>query len=148
MKPNRITIHCSATPNGQHVDIEVIRQDHIKNRGFTDIGYHLLCQPSGEMQSGRPLNQVGAHVEGHNTGNLGVCLVGTDKFTRQQFKALESTLDSWFMVFSIPLWEIWCHHQFDTAIKQGKTCPNLPIQNLFAWYHLKMDKAIESYLLR
>ena len=36
-----IIIHCSATPEGRRLDFETCRQDHIRHRGFTDIGYHL-----------------------------------------------------------------------------------------------------------
>lgn len=146
-KPNKITIHCSASKNGVKWDISEIRKEHL-SRGFSDVGYHVVIQPDGEMQPGRPLNQPGAHVEGHNTNNLGICLIGTDKFTGAQFKALESVLDVYFMNYPIESWELWGHYLFDTAIKQGKTCPNIPIQVIMSWYHLKEDKAIAPYLLK
>ena len=36
-----IIIHCSATPDGKALSAEACRQDHIRHRGFRDIGYHF-----------------------------------------------------------------------------------------------------------
>ena len=36
-----IIIHCSATPEGKSLSAEACRQDHIRHRGFRDIGYHF-----------------------------------------------------------------------------------------------------------
>jgi len=45
-------------------------------RGFADIGYHFLINAAGQMFEGRPLNVRGAHTARHNTGAVGVCLLG------------------------------------------------------------------------
>jgi len=90
-----ITVHCSATPPEQEVDVAEIRQWH-KKRGWRDVGYHFVIRRSGDVELGRPLSQTGAHVKGHNKGNIGVCLVGgcnaeqqpEDNFTLAQRKAL------------------------------------------------------------
>ena len=42
-----IIIHCSATPEGKSLSAEACRQDHIRHRGFRDIGYHAGAQVSG-----------------------------------------------------------------------------------------------------
>ena len=45
-----IIIHCSATPEGRRLDFETCRRDHIRHRGFTDIGYHFyigICYEGG-----------------------------------------------------------------------------------------------------
>lgn len=144
--PNKITIHCSDSPNGKSVSMEEIRKWHLA-RGFDDIGYHLVIDIDGMVSRGRPLNVVGAHVEGHNTGNIGICLVGATKYSVAQFGALRYQLDSLFMCFPIPKWELYCHNQWDTAIKQGKTCPNMSINNLLYWYVTQDEKAILSYKL-
>lgn len=36
-----IIIHCSATPQGVRLSFDDCRQDHIRHRGFNDIGYHF-----------------------------------------------------------------------------------------------------------
>ena len=56
-----IIIHCSATPEGRSLDFETCRNDHIRHRGFRDIGYHFYITRDGTIHPGRPLEQVGAH---------------------------------------------------------------------------------------
>jgi len=48
-----IIIHCSATPEGRRLDFETCRRDHIRHRGFTDIGYHFYITRDGEIHRGR-----------------------------------------------------------------------------------------------
>ena len=47
-----IIIHCSATPEGRRLDFETCRRDHIRHRGFTDIGYHFYITRDGEIHRG------------------------------------------------------------------------------------------------
>uniref|UniRef100_UPI003B97F95D N-acetylmuramoyl-L-alanine amidase n=1 Tax=Vibrio kanaloae TaxID=170673 RepID=UPI003B97F95D len=90
-----ITVHCSATPPEQDVHVADIRRWH-KKRGWRDVGYHFVIRRNGDVELGRPLSQTGAHVKGHNKGNIGVCMVGgcnyeqqpEDNFTLAQRKAL------------------------------------------------------------
>lgn len=146
--PTKITVHCSATLNGRTFSIEAIRKDH-KARGFEDIGYHKVIDVDGTVYDGRPLNKVGAHVEGHNTGNLGICLIGTDKFTQAQFNSLRSVLDGLFLnFFQILKSELYCHNQFDTAIKQGKICPGMSINKLLTWYLTHDENIVGEFKLK
>ena len=46
-----IIIHCSATPEGKSLSAEACRQDHIRHRGFRDIGYHFYITRDGEILS-------------------------------------------------------------------------------------------------
>lgn len=71
-----IIIHCSATPEGRNLDFEACRKDHIRNRGFKDIGYHFYITRDGTVHEGRPLEQVGAHCRDHNRHSVGVCYEG------------------------------------------------------------------------
>ena len=76
MRPiHTIVIHCSATPEGRPVSVETIRKWH-RDKGWRDIGYHYVIDLHGRVHPGRPVEQVGAHVGGHNTGTIGVCYVG------------------------------------------------------------------------
>ncbi len=54
---------------------EFIRERHLK-RGFEDIGYHYLIDEKGNLFFGRSIEFCGAHVYGHNTNSLGICLMG------------------------------------------------------------------------
>jgi N-acetylmuramoyl-L-alanine amidase len=148
MIPTRITIHCTDSKDGERVDISEIRKWHLA-RGFKDIGYHAVIQPDGEVQHGRGLNEEGAHVHLHNDGNLGVCLVGRGRYTRAQWGSLRYLLESWLMNFhQIPKWAIYLHNQYDTAQKEGKTCPNMEINCVLYWYIWQDWKAIEPYVLK
>jgi N-acetylmuramoyl-L-alanine amidase len=67
--------HCTATPEGKDYTVDDIRAWH-KQRGWSDIGYHYVVYRDGRIMLGRPVGQVGAHVEGHNTGTIGCSYVG------------------------------------------------------------------------
>lgn len=148
-KWTRITLHCSATPNGKEYPAETIRNYH-KKKGWKDIGYHKVIQPSGLSENGRALNEPGAHVEGANQLNgginIGICLIGTDRFTLKQFETLRKELD-YFTSF-MPKWEISCHYEYESARKQGKSCPNIQLRRLLPWYFLEIDEAIAPYLIK
>lgn len=150
MIPNRITIHCSASENFVENPIEKIRKFHTDpppaGRGWKDIGYHMVIQPSGEVENGRSLNEQGAGVEGENDGNIHICLVGTDSFTIQQFHALRYKLDSIFLTFNIKKWNLYLHNQFPSAWKQMKCCPGMNASKLLYWYWFDDEKAIKEYL--
>lgn len=146
MKPNKITVHCSETPNGKRYDIKKIEAWHLK-QGWDSCGYHLIIQPSGEVQRGRPLNVQGAHVFGANRGNIGICLIGTDRFTEEQFKKLRYEIESIITVYDLDPWNVFCHREFTSARKQGKTCPNIPVRNLLWWWATDDWRTLKPYLL-
>jgi Negative regulator of beta-lactamase expression len=76
-----IFLHCSATqPNwldyaGLSDQVAAIRSWHVA-RGWRDIGYHYLVGRLGTVAEGRPVEEIGAHVRGHNRGSIGICLIG------------------------------------------------------------------------
>lgn len=81
MRPiNEIIIHCSATPEGKDYSVATIRKWHTdpkpKGNGWKDIGYHYVIYRDGTIHLGRPLDQIGAHTLNHNTGTIGICLIG------------------------------------------------------------------------
>ena len=142
--PKRITIHCTATTDFEYYPASKIDQYH-KSLGWDEIGYHMVIQPTGEVETGRSLNKSGAHVAGQNDRNCGIALVGTSRFTREQFISLRYQLDSLRSIYEIEPWEIRCHSQYDSAIKQGKTCPNMEINKLLSWYLMHDWNAIGEY---
>lgn len=71
-----IILHCSATREGQSFGFEDCRRDHIRHRGFRDIGYHYYITRDGTVHRGRPLEQVGAHCCNHNRHSIGICYEG------------------------------------------------------------------------
>lgn len=146
MKPYRITLHCSDSENGKLASVDEIRRWHVV-RGFKDIGYHFVIYPDGGIHAGRPLDQTGAHVKGENTGNVGICLNGRDKFTPAQFDGLRLLLNQLFNRFIIVPADLYCHYEFPSAQQQGKSCPNIRIEDLVYWFFDSEHEAIKPYLL-
>lgn len=70
-----IVVHGAWTKPGVDVGAAEIREWH-RDRGFTDIGYHYVIRRDGTQEDGRPVEQAGAHVQGHNANTIGICLVG------------------------------------------------------------------------
>jgi N-acetylmuramoyl-L-alanine amidase len=58
------------------------------DRGFLGIGYHFVISPTGRIFRGRPVDRMGAHVEGHNRGTVGICLMGDFERERPTVAAL------------------------------------------------------------
>lgn len=73
---NQIIVHCTASYEGQEMTVEQIRRMHIKERGWSDIGYHYVVYLDGTIHEGRDVNIAGAHCTGHNTYTIGVVYVG------------------------------------------------------------------------
>ena len=118
---NYITIHCSASPQGRGDDAETIHSWHMK-RGWDGIGYHYVVLEDGEIQRGRPHYWKGAHVGGHNYRNLGICLIGDDVFTDEQYGALAFLLRE--LLDRYPDVQILGHRDWPDT---GKTCPNFDV---------------------
>lgn len=89
---SRVFIHCSASDHAHHDDVSVIKDWHVRGRGWSDVGYHYFITKAGVVQAGRPLEQVPAAQSSHNTGTIAICLHGLEErnFTQAQFKALRN----------------------------------------------------------
>ena len=93
------------------------------------------------------MNEKGAHCVEANHDSIGICLIGTDRFSREQFKRLRYYIDSLMQTYPIQKWDIYCHYQFKSAQDQGKTCPSIRVNELLAWYLLFDDRAVSKYFL-
>jgi N-acetylmuramoyl-L-alanine amidase len=120
-----IILHCSATPEGRVTTVADIKSWHLA-RGFNDIGYHYVVHIDGRVSLGRPINVIGAHVEGHNSGTIGVCYIGgTDlngKAKDTRTPAQKEMLIALFteLAETYPsILKISGHNQYD----KGKACP-------------------------
>jgi N-acetyl-anhydromuramyl-L-alanine amidase AmpD len=98
-KIDYLVMHCSATRGGQKVTVKDITEWH-KARGFRTIGYHYVVYADGTIVEGRPLEEIGAHVAGHNQNSIGICYIGgldvmgkaKDTRTPEQKKAIRELL--------------------------------------------------------
>lgn len=73
---NEIIVHCTASHEGQNLTVDAIRRIHVRERGWSDIGYHYVVYLDGSIHEGRPVDISGAHCTGHNTHSIGVVYVG------------------------------------------------------------------------
>lgn len=100
-----LVIHCSASPDAKWLDIREIDRWHAA-RGFKrdpawvkkhnphlpHIGYHRVIDVNGESAFGRHYEEIGAHVQGSNAKSIGICMVGTSRFTSQAWLGLKWTV--------------------------------------------------------
>lgn len=97
---NEIIVHCSATKPSMDIGADWIRKIHVQQNKWRDIGYHYVIRRDGAVEHGRPVNQVGAHCQGHNTGTIGICMVGgltetgrpENNFTPAQFTSVQKLI--------------------------------------------------------
>lgn len=131
-KIERIIVHCTATRDD--VSASTVRSWHL-DRGWRDIGYHFLIRIDGNIEQGRPLNEVGAHTKGHNRGSLGIAYAGgldadgtpRDTRTDEQMAALVMLCMS--LMVTIPeIDSVHGHNEFSS-----KACPCFDVCDEF-WH--------------
>ena len=132
MRPiSRVILHCSATPDypfGVVVkDFSAADVDRWhKERGWAGIGYHYFIRRLGLIEIGRPVERVGAHTEGHNSGSIGVCYAGTRLPTEGQKASLVHLALEFKALFGITSPQWFGHHDFN----KGKECPGFSTDSL------------------
>lgn len=129
----QIIIHCSATPEGREYSVETIRRWHLQ-RNFTDIGYHYVIHLDGRIETGRPVEQAGAHCSGHNACSIGICYIGgcsksgmhpKDTRTDAQKEALLQLVRTLMQRYNLPADAVHGHNEY-----ANKACPSFDVQ---AW---------------
>jgi len=128
-----IVVHCSATPVGMDIGRYEIDTMH-KAKGWHGIGYHAVIRRNGQLEDGRPLADVGAHVKGHNEHSIGICMVGgvdddnkpDFNYTRAQLATLDGLLAS--LLDEFPDASVKGHRDYADV---HKACPCF---NVGAWY--------------
>ena len=150
-----LIIHSADTPNGACWCAEDIDDWH-KERNFArnqlkgdrnetnvspnlkHIGYHFVIETTGDVRRGRSLTEVGAHARGYNQNSIAICLIGTDKFTIDQWHALKCLVTSLQTRFKNRL-NIIGHRMVNPA----KTCPGFDVP---AWLAGGMNKPADHAL--
>lgn len=84
---SKVFIHCSASDDLDHDNVETIRSWHLA-RGFSDIGYHFVVSFEGDILVGRDIELSPATQKGHNTGSIAICVAGLRNFTIEQMQAV------------------------------------------------------------
>ena len=130
-KIDTVVIHCSATPPTMDIGRKEIDEWH-RARGWNGIGYHYVIRRNGEIENGREIGTVGAHVAGHNAHSVGICLVGgvdanndpENNFEEIQFDSLLELLG--MLKDEIPNeFDVVGHYELDPH----KACPSFNVQD-------------------
>jgi len=135
MKKTHIIIHHSAvsrTKNSEQFD--AIDRYH-KSKGWGQIGYTYLIEPSGIVKTGRDENKNGAHCYQKlmNYRSIGICLTGNfdiEDPTHEQVKSLYSLIKVIQDRHKIKDKNVLPHRHYATY----KSCPgNLIPSNIFGY---------------
>lgn len=71
----QIIVHHSAIGGTDSVTAADIHREH-QRLGWSGIGYHMFIHKSGLIETGRPLDDIGAHTYHYNNTSIGICLSG------------------------------------------------------------------------
>lgn len=128
--PERLTLHHTAglrpeTLEDSLEEVAFVQDLHRNGRGWNDIGYHFLIDAAGRIFEGRPVNVVGAHVYGKNTGNVGISIMGyyhsphNHTLSPEQLETL-GRLGRWLVAeYGISAEEIHQHREFKATACPG-----------------------------
>ena len=124
---DKIILHCLSTKQGKDYTVDQVRQWHVKDRNFADIGYHYLIRLDGTVEEGRPLDKIGAHCTGQNAHSIGIAYAGgldsdgnpKDTRTPSQRNAMHSLVDYLKRKYHAT---VHCHNEF-----ANKACPSFKI---------------------
>lgn len=145
-----LVVHCSATPPNMDIGVRAIDQWH-RDRGWRKVGYHYIIRRNGSIETGRLLNQVGAHTKGHNRNSWGICMVGgvdengnsEDNFTSEQYASLRILLDG--LRVRVPQAEVLGHRDLspdtnnDGVISKWEWLKDCPCFTVRDWYWQQVD---------
>lgn len=130
---NRITIHHEGwTPvwfsdqASTAARLEQIRNIHVRDRGWGDIGYHYVIDRAGRVWQGREIRYQGAHVSKNNEHNVGImCLGNFDKQrpSDAQMQSLINTLRSVQHTYKVPARRVYTHQELSPT-----ACPGSHLQ--------------------
>ena len=124
-----IVIHCSATPPTMDIGVEKIKEWHVKDNGWDDVGYHFIITRDGTIEPARPEDMQGAHAPRVNDRSVAICLIGgsdanggwSNNFTDEQWVTLKALLLNLTKKYEIK--KIIGHYQVDDK----KECPSFNV---------------------
>jgi len=129
-----IVIHCAYTTPDMDIGVEEIRDWHVNDRGWSDVGYHFIIRRDGIIELGRDLWRQGAHEPQVNERSVAICLVGgmgedetpENNFTGPQWSSLAFSVN--FLLAMYPGSRVAGHNEF----RDDKECPCFSVAKY--WY--------------
>jgi hypothetical protein len=92
---DRVFLHCSASDatgpayEGEGL-VATVRDWHVGQRGWSDVGYHWLIDPTGLILPGRSLERAPAAQRGHNKGTLAIMVHGLTMFSEASLRSVQT----------------------------------------------------------
>lgn len=123
---NTIVIHHSAYPGAGPAEIQSL---HMDRRGFADVAYHFMIAADGTIYEGRDLHIRGAHVQGFNTGSVGIVLLGDfneEEPGDAQLASLRALVD--YLRYTYDIRYLTGHRDYPNQSPDGTECPG---ENLY-----------------
>lgn len=136
-----IILHTSATRpdwmagHSLAAKVQEIDRWHRSN-GWRGIGYHYVIDRDGKVAKGREEAETGAHVRGHNTGTIGVCILGgfggsaddtfDDHYTPEQRVSVSKLIRD--IASRTDIRKVTGHNQY-----AAKACPCFVAASEFPW---------------
>jgi len=118
---NTIVVHHTAISDASAAEIQEL---HMERRGFADVAYHFLIDSDGVIFEGREIHIRGAHVQGFNTGSVGIVLLGNfneTEPTQAQIESLEGLVD--YLRYTYEIRYLAGHKDYPNQSPDGTECP-------------------------
>jgi hypothetical protein len=139
---DKITIHISDSAGGT---VEDIRDWHVNENGWDDVGYHWIIlngfnrvsgdgeydsELDGLIQAGRPESKRGIHVKNGNSRNLGICFFALKEedggaITVKQKESLIKFILQKCKEHGVPIDEVYGHYELDPERRSFCPCMNM-----------------------
>lgn len=124
-----IVIHCSATPETMDIGVDKIREWHVDDNKWDDVGYHHIITRNGTLEPARPEEMQGSHNPKTNYRSVAVCMIGgsnsngdwENNFVDPQWVTLKALLLNLIEKYEIK--KIIGHYQVDDR----KQCPSFKV---------------------
>jgi len=138
-KHELLIIHCSDTPSGRHVSSKEIRRWHLKERGWSVVGYADMIHLDGELENlveydEDPWIEAGEITNGaigYNDKARHVCVVGGQNLSKHsdfekiltpgQFTTLDQYVKDY--LYHHPDCKVAGHYQ----VNEQKDCPGFDV---------------------
>jgi len=97
-----------------------------KSPSGISCGYHYIIRRDGVVERGRPDQEPGTHVKGHNKRSIGICWIGKEKPSMMQYHSLLSIIRGLMHQYNVTMENVLGHCE----VNFNKTCPNISMLNI------------------
>nr|WP_321027019.1 peptidoglycan recognition family protein [Clostridium neonatale]DAW05976.1 MAG TPA: endodeoxyribonuclease I [Caudoviricetes sp.] len=128
--PKMLIVH-HIEAEGSNWTVQKLHDMHVKENGWSAIGYHYYIRLDGSVYRGRPDSAIGAHCQGCNTNTLGIAFEGNyDKRTEMP----NTQYNSWcelksYLINKYGTMPVYGHREKGSSECPGKYFPLDKVKN-------------------